>query len=195
MTENELALDSENMHPLPLRVGQSMVNTLHTVNNEFNDVMASMVYGDKSLVWELFCGPVSQLTQECLNNGLATMRINLAGGYDLYKDATWDALYQLYDEQKPEKLWFSPRCTYFCSWVGLNYYSHRMEVLEKYLRRERRMLRRMTAFMKYVVSHGSDIYWEWPWPCRGWKEKLVVDFIQEVTDMLKEIWTCRADME
>ena len=32
--------------------------------------------------------------------------------------------------------------------------------------------------------------------CRGWKEKLVIDFAEfteEVTAKLKEIWTCRID--
>ena len=55
------------------------------------------------------------------------------------------------------------------------------------------MLRRMRDFMKYVISRGSDIYWEWPWRCRGWKEKLVIEFIEEVIAQLKEIWTCRID--
>ena len=93
---------------------KSMVNTLHLVNNEFNEIMAETVYGKKPLVWELFCGPQSQLTTSCLENGLETMRINLASGFDLYKDETWDKLYGLYDRHRPEKLWFSPRCTYFC---------------------------------------------------------------------------------
>ena len=73
-----------------------MVNTLHLVNNEFNEIMAETVYGKKPLVWELFCGSQSQLTTSCLENGLETMRINLASGFDLYKDETWDKLYMDY---------------------------------------------------------------------------------------------------
>ena len=96
MNAAEINLDFENQHPLPLRVGQSMVNTLHLVNNEFNEIMAETVYGKKPLVWELFCGPQSQLTTSCLENGLETMRINLASGFDLYKDETWDKLYMDY---------------------------------------------------------------------------------------------------
>ena len=80
-----------------------------------------------------------------------TVRINLANHFDLYKDETWDQVYTLYDNQKPQVIWVSPKCTFFCDWVDLNYKA-RPEVLQKYLRRERRMLRQLTKFLHYAAS-------------------------------------------
>ena len=57
-----------NVHPLPLRVGQAMVNTMHYIHDEFNDVLAETVYGDKPVVWEVFCSPDSELSHQCSLN-------------------------------------------------------------------------------------------------------------------------------
>ena len=184
--------DSKNVHPLPLRVGQAMVNTMHYIHDEFNDVLAETVYGDKPVVWEVFCSPDSELSHQCSLNGMEAVRINLANGFDLYKDESWNQLYKLYRKKPPSKAWFSPRCTFYCDWVDLNY-KHRPEVLAKYQRRERKMLRQMTDFMLFLAFKGVEIYWEWPLRCRGWREAVVQSFMQKFQALYGELWECRID--
>ena len=184
--------DSKNVHPLPLRVGQAMVNTMHYIHDEFNDVLAETVYGDKPVVWEVFCSPDSELSHQCSLNGMEAVRINLANGFDLYKDESWNQLYKLYRKKPPSKAWFSPRCTFYCDWVDLNY-KHRPEVLAKYQGRERKMLRQMTDFMLFLAFKGVEIYWEWPLRCRGWREAVVQSFMQKFQALYGELWECRID--
>ena len=190
--EDENLGDTENMHPLPLRVGQAMVNTMHHIHDEFNDLLAETVYGNKPVIWEVFCSPNSELSKQCSQNGMCAVRINLANGFDLYKDDSWNRLYGLYEVQKPKKAWFSPKCTFFCDWVDLNY-KHRPEVLAKYLRRERRMLRNMIKFLYFLASKNVEIYWEWPWRCKGWKERIVLEFKEYFKEIFGELWECRID--
>ena len=177
---------------LPLRIGKAMMNMVHHLQENLNSNLANVVYEKEPVVWELFCSPHSTLTESCLQNGMTGVRINLANGFDLYKEDTWNGLYKLYEVQKPKKAWVAPKCTYYCDWVDLNY-SHRPEVLAKHRRRERKMLRHMLAFLIFLILQGVEIYWEWPWRCRGWKEPLVEAFIKEVKSMGYEIWECRID--
>ncbi|CAL1146255.1 unnamed protein product, partial [Cladocopium goreaui] len=137
----------------------AMVNTMHYIHDEFNDVLAETVYGDKPVVWE---------------------------------DESWNQLYKLYRKKPPSKAWFSPRCTFYCDWVDLNY-KHRPEVLAKYQRRERKMLRQMTDFMLFLAFKGVEIYWEWPLRCRGWREAVVQSFMQKFQALYGELWECRID--
>ncbi|CAJ1348895.1 unnamed protein product, partial [Effrenium voratum] len=50
--------------------------------------LASVVYGKNPVVWEMFCSPESQLTEQVNREGLQGHRINLANGFDLYKEKT-----------------------------------------------------------------------------------------------------------
>eukprot|EP00438_Fugacium_kawagutii_P003967 Skav207534 [mRNA] locus=scaffold756:114473:122071:+ [translate_table: standard] len=177
--------------PLPLRVGESMVNLMTHVQDDLRNLMSDMVYDSKPLVWEMFCSPESSLSAACERHGVKAVRINLANHFDLYKDSTWPQVYNLYNTQKPKAIWVSPKCTFYCDFVDLNY-KHRPEVLEKYRRRERRMLKNLTEFLKYVAKDGAMFYWEWPHRCRGWKEHVVAGFIETLQKFL-DLWWCRVD--
>ena len=185
-------VDQRGALSLPLRIGKAMLNVVHYLQENLNNHLANVVYEKEPVIWEVFCSPHSTLTEACLQHGMKGVRINLANGFDLYKDETWNGLYKLYEVQKPKKAWFAPKCTYFCDWVDLNY-NHRPEVLAKHRRRERKMLRNMVAFIVFLALRGVDIYWEWPWRCRGWKEPLVDNLFEELKAMDKEIWECRID--
>ena len=179
--------------PLPLRLGKSLLGLMHHVQDDLQAKMADVVYDDKPLVWEMFCSPESNLSNACNAHGLEAVRINLANNFDLYKDKTWDSVYELYEVQKPVAIWVSPKCTFFCDFVDLNY-KHRPEVLQKYLRRERQMLKNLTKFLSHVAERGTAIYWEWPLRCRGWKEQVVSRFIDFLTEELQvDLWWCRVD--
>lgn len=122
------------------------------------------------------------------------MRINLANGYDLYKSSTYDHLKELYYKKRPKKVWVSTRCTYFCNWTDLNY-KHRWEELETKRRKERKMLRMITGFLLWMVEQDPTIefYWEWPTGCRGWKEAIILHFIEKLKESNKGPWHCRLD--
>ena len=185
-------LEDENVHPLPLRVGRALLHLLGNVTDGFYNNLSQFVYGKTPVVWEMFCGPQSNLSKSCEKMGMEPVRVNLANGFDLYKTSSWDKVHRLYRAQRPRKIWVSPRCTYYCDWTDLNY-SHRWELLEKYRRKERKMLRQLTEFLKMAVADGVEIYWEWPWRCRGWKEPVVMDFIEYIQRHLTELWICRVD--
>eukprot|EP00435_Cladocopium_sp_Y103_P035607 s416_g9.t1 len=123
---------------------------------------------------------------------MEAVRMNLSNNFDLYKDDSWNRLCKLYRQMPPSKAWFSPRCTFYCDWTGLNY-KHRPEILAKYRRRERKMLRQMTDFMLFLASKGVEIYWEWPWRCRGWHEHVVLSFMERFRTLYGELWECRID--
>ena len=136
---------------LPLRIGKAMMNMVQYLQENLNSNLANVVYKKEPVVWELFCSPHSTLTESCLQHGTKGVRINLANGFDLYKEDAW------MEVQKPKKAWVAPKCTYYCDWVDLNH-SHRPEVLAKHRRRERKMLRHMLAFLIFLILQGVEIY-------------------------------------
>ena len=181
-------------HPLPLRVGRAMMETINGIQEDLNADLATVVYDSKPVTWELFCSPESELSKQSDRYGFKAVRINLANGYDLYKAETYEKLKGLCVKQRPRRIWVSPRCTYYCSWVDLNY-AHRWPVLEAKRRKERRMLRMLTAFLLWVLELYPDVElcWEWPQRCRGWKEAVVLQFIEALRALNRDPWFCRVD--
>ena len=172
------------------------MNLIHMLNEDFKKNLAELVYdGKKPYVWEMFCSPNSTITQCCEREGLNGVRIGLSTGFDLYKDQTYEDLKTVFKKQKPKKIWVSPMCTYFCDWVDLNYW-YRRDVLNKHLRRERKMLRSLVAFLAWILMCDPtvELHWEWPRRCRGWKEPIVHDFFHKTLPELgQEVWWCRVD--
>ena len=192
--ENVMENDKVNTHALPLHVGRAMMETIHTIHEGVNSAVAEAVYDSLPVTWEMFCSPESELSRQCEHYGFKAVRINLANGYDLYKESTYTDLKTLFLRQRPKRLFVSPRCTYYCSWVDLNY-SHRRDVLETKIRKERRMLRSLTSFLLWALSVDPDLElcWEWPQRCRGWKERVVLRFIEALRALNKDPWFCRVD--
>ena len=138
----------------------------------------------------MFCSPQSELTKACASIGLSTQRINLNLGYDLYKPETYAVLWDLFQKQRPKKIWVSTMCTLCCNWVDLNY-SHRPEDLQKNRCRERRMFKLLCDFLLRAVELEPEtkIYWEWPQSCRAWKERVIETFFHS----LSQTFDCRID--
>ena len=162
---------------MPLRVGKGVMLMAMTMVNDLHFEMANLVYGKTPVVWEMFCSPESELTT-CVNReGLCGVRINLAGGYDLYKDHTYERLGDLWRVQRPKKYWVSTPCTAHCGWSDLNY-ADRPEQLEERRRKERKMHKKMIKFLgdRLQEDEDAELYWEWPRICRGWKEEHIEKF-------------------
>ena len=192
--ENVTADEKVITHPLPLRVGPAMMETIHCIHEDLNADLATVVYDSKPVTWELFCSPESELSSQCDRYGFKAVRINLSNGYDLYRPETYVGMKELFVKQRPNRLWVSPRCTYYCSWVDLNY-GHRRPVLEAKRRKERKMLRLLTEFLLWVMEFYPDveICWEWPQRCRGWKEPIVLRFLEALRALNRDPWFCRVD--
>ena len=124
-------------------------------------------------VWEVACSPHSWLSGACASQGLKPRRINLHSGFDLYRPEAWEAMKQLRSKTRPRKIWFSLPCTKWCQWTYVNYNTpEKQQVLRHRQQRERRMLWYMNDFVKDTLSEDPEcqIYFEWVFPCRGWKE-------------------------
>ena len=70
-------------------------------------------------VLEIYCSADSQLTKQCIRQGLKTVRFGLAQG-DL---STYDGRCKLYDilmKYRPLHVWMSPKCKAWCRWNPFN---------------------------------------------------------------------------
>lgn len=70
-------------------------------------------------VLEIYCSAESQLTNQCIRQGLRTIRFGLAQG-DL---STYDGrckLYEILRKYRPLHVWMSPKCKAWCRWNQFN---------------------------------------------------------------------------
>eukprot|EP00434_Breviolum_minutum_P013481 symbB.v1.2.011883.t2/scaffold806.1/size231046/10 len=179
---------------MPLEVGRGINNLIDYLDKDFNGELAKVIYERGTVTWEMFCAPESGLTTEVRKQGLDGMRINLAGGYDLYKEKYYPHLRELRRKQRPRKFWVSTPCTPYCDWSELNYF-YRWEVLEKKRRKEKGMHLKMMSFLLEGLEEDplSELYWEWPLRCRGWKTSHMLEFQERLQALGREIFFCRID--
>ena len=168
---------------------------IHLLNNQLYQNISSVVYEQPPAVWEMFCSPESQLTEHVIQEGLHGRRINLASGFDLYKDKTYQDLQRLWRVHPPKKCWVSPPCTHYCDWSELNY-KYRWEELLQKRRREKSMHKKLMRFLlENLRGHPEvELYWEWPRRCRGWKEAHMLEFQDMIQKHLgREVYFCKLD--
>ena len=147
----------------------------------------------KPLMWEVFCFPQSQLATSCEHQGFEVIRINLANDLDLYKADTYERIGDLARRKPPMRTWVSTPGTSFCDWSELNY-SHRPEELNKKRRRERKMWRMLfPLLLELAMLPYNEIFCEWPFRCRGWREPFVGQFFEKLHDLGKDTFDGRID--
>ena len=113
-----------------------------------------------------------------------------------YRHDTWDQLRALRQVHRPQRLWFSLPCTKWCSWSSVNYNDpEKRERLEGYRRRECRMLKDAVNFIITTLDEDPDveIYWEWPFPCYGWKQQPLEDLAAQLHRRGHDWLDCRID--
>ena len=71
----------------------------------------------------------------------------------------------------------------------------RREQLETARRRERRLLRSAVNFIKEAVMEDEEVevYFEWPWPCFGWKQHALMELSEFFSDHGIPWLPCRID--
>ena len=87
---------------MPLRVGKGVMMMAAALCDQLHSEIAQVVYQKPPMLWEMFCSPDSELTNQALKAGLCAYRIILAGGFDLYRKNTYDGLRQLRRRHKPK---------------------------------------------------------------------------------------------
>ena len=159
---------------LPLKIGRAAASLMAMLMLHAQVGLQGLLRGDERVdCWELFCAPDSWLTAACQSEGLRASRINLHQGYDLYQPSTYDELRERFHLERPKRVWVSTRCTYWCPWTSLNYRSiEQKQNLEKFRRKERAMFKLLIPFLVEMLTAYPDteLFWEWPTRCYGWKE-------------------------
>ena len=182
--------------PLPIFMGKKIMQMSVMMTTMLSGMLMGLHCHDRDGLWEVACAPHSWLSEAATQYGLAPRRINLAEGYDLYDKETWKRLRLLYKERKPRRIWFSLPCTKWCAWTSVNYNTaERKAQLETYRRKERRMLWECNNFIKEVMNTGDevDVYFEWPWPCYGWKQQPLIDLDNYFGNRMESWLSCRVD--
>ncbi|CAE7765564.1 unnamed protein product, partial [Symbiodinium sp. KB8] len=129
-------------------------------------------------------------------HGLSSFPVNLRNGFDIYHKDTWARLRDLRRERKPLKLWFSLPFTKWCSWTSVNYNNPEgQEKLATARRKERRLLWEVNQFIKEAMYEDPaiQIYFEWPWPNNGWKQRPMEDLQEHMADQGTPWLSCRVD--
>jgi len=159
---------------LPLKIGRAAASLMAMLMLHAQVGLQDLLRGDERVdCWELFCAPDSWLAAACQSEGLRASRINLHQGYDLYQPSTYDELRERFHRERPKRVWVSTRCTYWCPWTSLNYRSiEQKQNLEKFRRKERAMFKLLIPFLVEMLTAYPDteLFWEWPTRCYGWKE-------------------------
>ena len=182
---------------MPRRVARgilAMASMLVAVGHR--ELQACLVESMQVAAWEIGALPQSMLATACHHEGLRCQRINHANGFDLYKKETFGNLRRLFQEQRPLRIWFAPRCDRWSPEEFLHDGSILMKENTANKRRtERTMLRRMCDFLLWCMdmSPTTEIHWEWPSDSVGWKDVIMKEFSTRLWERNKEWLTCRID--
>ena len=121
------------------------------------------------LIWELCCGPNSDLVKACRTAGLSARRVTLETGFDMSKKSSVKRLLQDVESACPRLVWCSPPCTVWSKIQNLNQRTHQQRVrLDKRRRQSRKLVKNCVSVMLAAVRGGAEICFEWPSSARGW---------------------------
>ena len=184
------------VQPLTHYLGKRVMTFVALMTSTMSTMLLGLQLSDRDGLWEMACSPHSWLSECAQQHGLSPRRINLHQGYDLYRPDTWAKLRELRRLHRPRRLWISLPCTRWCQWSSLNYRTpDQKEVLESYRRRERRMLNLVVDFLVETLEEDPEVllYWEWPWPCEGWKQQPLQRLAKALEGMMLPWLQCRVD--
>ena len=120
-------------------------------------------------LWELCCSLASNLTAECLRQGLRARRLTIENGFDFNKQKAGNACMKLARRWRPRRIWVSAPCT---PWTSMQNLNQRNRFQRKRLRRQRlqsrKLVKQVTRVMCQVARQGGLVYFEWPHLCQGW---------------------------
>ena len=93
---------------------------IHCIRKELSSVQQIIrPTGKRVKLYEIMCGPESELTKQCHNLGGQARRFGLFSG-DLGTAAGRRKLFAYLCAEQPEHVWYSPECGPWCRWSALN---------------------------------------------------------------------------
>lgn len=131
-------------------------------------------------LWEICCSPHSALSQEMKRQKFQATRFNYESGFDLGNKTKVEEVISRIPQEKPTRIWGSPRCTAVTNIQNLNQKTEvqRRELYKKRLRTIREIKNLVSIFKAaYSRKPGSThIYMEWPknahfgWNLKEWRD-------------------------
>ena len=182
--------------PTPLFMGKKLMAMAAMMTTATSSLLLGLQLSGRDCLWEISGAPHCWLSLAAEENGLPSFPVNLRNGFDLYHKDTWARLRDLRRERRPLKLWFSLPFTKWCSWTSVNYNNPEgQEKLATARRKERRLLWEANQFIKEAVYEDPtiQIYFEWPWPNHGWKQRPMEDLQEHLADQGTPWLSCRVD--
>ena len=118
---------------------------------------------DGHVLFEVFCGPTSQLTQQCQNLSRQAQRFS-RNRCDLQSREGRSILFEELHKCCPEHIWFAPECKPWCAFSNLNG-SQSLEKWEELQQNRRRHLAQVAlgiVLYRYQQSNDNHLHWEQP---------------------------------
>ena len=114
-------------------------------------------------LFEVFCGPNSQLTHQCVNLSGKAQRFN-RDRCDLQSREGRSILFYELQRCKPENVWIAPECKPWCAFSNLNGSQsiEKWEELQQTRRRHFEQLALGIVLYRFQRSHGKHLHWEQP---------------------------------
>ena len=182
--------------PTPLFMGKKVMAMAAMMATATSTLLLGLQLSGRDGLWEISCAPHCWLSAAAKENGISAFPVNLRNGFDLYRKDTWERLRDLRRARRPMKLWFSLPFSKWCSWSSLNYSNpDDEEKLATARRKERRLLWEVNSFIKEALRDDPclHIYFEWPWPSNGWKQRPMEDLGEHFADHGVPWLSCRVD--
>ncbi|CAE7714188.1 unnamed protein product, partial [Symbiodinium microadriaticum] len=182
--------------PTPLFMGKKLMAMAAMMTTATSSLLLGLQMSGRDCLWEISGAPHCWLSLAAEEHGLSSFPVNLRNGFDIYHKDTWARLRDLRRERKPLKLWFSLPFTKWCSWTSVNYNNPEgQEKLATARRKERRLLWEVNQFIKEAMYEDPaiQIYFEWPWPNNGWKQRPMEDLQEHMADQGTPWLSCRVD--
>ena len=117
----------------------------------------------REFLFEVFAGPQSQLTSQCIRKQRPARRYGLPE-CDLESEAGRQRLFADLLGHRPQHIWFAPVCRPWSAWSNLNG-ARSLEAFDDLQQKRQDMLGQLAlgiVLMRYQVDHGRHLHWEQP---------------------------------
>ena len=117
----------------------------------------------REFLFEVFVGPQSQLTSQCIRKQRSARRYGLPA-CDLESEAGRQRLFTDLLGHQPQHIWFAPVCRPWSAWSNLNG-ARSLEAFDDLQQKRQDMLGQLAlgiVLLRYQVDHGRHLHWEQP---------------------------------
>jgi len=180
---------------MPLRVGKGVMMMAAALCDQLHSEIAQVVYQKPPMLWEMFCSPDSELTNQALKAGLCAYRINLAAALTSTARTPMMAYVNFDFATSPRS--FGSALLAPSTVIGqTSTITTDVKFFER-RRKEKSMHLKVMDFAEEALleDETADLYWEWPRRCRAWKEPHVKSSRLDSSRSVAGISTCAKSMD